>query len=134
MVPVEVSVTAIRGEYFQAILRDISKRKQGEALLAGEKRLLEMVAKGDSLSAILDAICRLVERIVQRMLVFDPSPGFEWQKALAWCRTEHSQTIRSSNRWLRNWTRRRFLRIGRLSCRASDRLRHRHGSALGTFS
>src|SRR6266545_6401330 len=51
IVPVEVSVTAIRGGYFQAILRDISKRKQGEALLAGEKRLLEMVAKGDSLSS-----------------------------------------------------------------------------------
>src|SRR5882724_5433243 len=63
MVPVEVSVTAIRGGYFQAILRDISKRKQGEALLAGEKRLLEMVAKGDSLSSILDAICRLVEEL-----------------------------------------------------------------------
>src|SRR6266576_6112269 len=63
MVPVEVSVTAIRGGYFQAILRDISKRKQGEALLAGEKRLLEMVAKGDALSAILDAICRLVEEL-----------------------------------------------------------------------
>src|SRR4029453_10072537 len=47
IVPVEVSVSAIRGGYFQAILRDISKRKQGEALLAGEKRLLEMVAKGD---------------------------------------------------------------------------------------
>src|SRR5437867_871807 len=63
IVPVEVSVTAIRGGYFQAILRDISKRKQGEALLAGEKRLLEMVAKGDALSAILDAICRLVEEL-----------------------------------------------------------------------
>src|SRR5881275_26697 len=63
VVPVEVSVTAIRGGYFQAILRDISKRKQGEALLAGEKRLLEMVAKGDALSAILDAICRLVEEL-----------------------------------------------------------------------
>jgi PAS domain S-box-containing protein len=63
IVPVEVSVTAIRGGYFQAILRDISKRKQGEALLAGEKRLLEMVAKGDSLSSILDAICRLVEEL-----------------------------------------------------------------------
>src|SRR5436190_14196637 len=63
IVPVEVSVTAIRGGYFQAILRDISKRKQGEALLAGEKRLLEMVANGDALSAILDAICRLVEEL-----------------------------------------------------------------------
>src|SRR5436190_284097 len=34
IVPVEVSVSAIRGGYFQAVLRDITKRKQGEALLA----------------------------------------------------------------------------------------------------
>ena len=46
IVPVEVSVTAIRGGYFQAILRDISQRKRSEALLAGEKRLLEMIATG----------------------------------------------------------------------------------------
>src|SRR5437762_10365872 len=37
IIPVEVSVTAIRGGYFQAILRDISERKRSEALLAGEK-------------------------------------------------------------------------------------------------
>jgi len=41
---------------------DIHDRKWAEALLAGEKRLLEMVAKGDSLQAVLDALCRLVER------------------------------------------------------------------------
>ncbi len=35
--------------------------QQGEALLAGENRLLEMVAKGESLPSILDGICRLVE-------------------------------------------------------------------------
>src|SRR5947208_6397474 len=46
IVPVEVSVSGIRGGYFQAILRDISERKQSEALLAGEKRLLEMIATG----------------------------------------------------------------------------------------
>jgi PAS domain S-box-containing protein len=40
---------------------DIDDRKWAEALLAGEKRLLEMVAKGHSLSLILDALCRLVE-------------------------------------------------------------------------
>ena len=85
MVPVEVSVTAIRGEYFQAILRDISKRKQGEALLAGEKRLLEMVAKGDSLSAILDAICRLVEELCSgclcSILLLDSSGKRLWHGA-----------------------------------------------------
>ena len=85
MVPVEVSVTAIRSEYFQAILRDISKRKQGEALLAGEKRLLEMVAKGDSLSAILDAICRLVEQLCSgclcSILLLDSSGKRLWHGA-----------------------------------------------------
>jgi len=85
MVPVEVSVTAIRGGYFQAILRDISKRKQGEALLAGEKRLLEMVAKGDSLSSILDAICRLVEELCSgclcSILLLDSSRKRLWHGA-----------------------------------------------------
>ena len=40
---------------------DIEDRKQAEALLAGEKRLLEMVARGNTLTSILDALCRLVE-------------------------------------------------------------------------
>jgi PAS domain S-box-containing protein len=43
------------------MLTDIEDRKQAEALLAGEKRILEMVAKGDSLPRILDSLCRLVE-------------------------------------------------------------------------
>jgi PAS domain S-box-containing protein len=42
-------------------LTDIEDRKRAEALLAGEKRVLEMVAKGDSLAQILDCLCRLVE-------------------------------------------------------------------------
>ncbi|PYK28034.1 MAG: hypothetical protein DME59_03290 [Verrucomicrobia bacterium] len=42
-------------------LTDIEDRKRAEALLAGEKRILEMVAKGDSLAQILDSLCRLVE-------------------------------------------------------------------------
>jgi PAS domain S-box-containing protein len=40
---------------------DIDDRKQAEALLAAEKRLLEMVASGCSLSEVLDALCRFVE-------------------------------------------------------------------------
>src|SRR5437879_2349177 len=39
----------------------IEELKRVEALLAGENRILEMVAKGESLSWILDGICRLVE-------------------------------------------------------------------------
>jgi PAS domain S-box-containing protein len=40
---------------------DVDDRKRVEALLAGEKRLLEMVAQGYSLPVVLDALCRLVE-------------------------------------------------------------------------
>src|SRR5712675_1902963 len=61
VIPVEVSLSALRGRYYQAIIRDISQRKRREALLAGENRILEMLAKGDSLADILDLLCRLVE-------------------------------------------------------------------------
>src|SRR5262249_5788284 len=43
------------------ILTDIDDRKRAEAMLSGEKRILEMMAKGDSLPQILDSLCRLVE-------------------------------------------------------------------------
>ena len=85
VVPVEVSLSAIRGGYFQAILRDIGERNRGEALLAGEKRLLEMVAKGDPLGDILDAICRLVEKLCSgslcSILLLDSSGKRLWQGA-----------------------------------------------------
>jgi PAS domain S-box-containing protein len=40
---------------------DVDDRKRAEALLAGEKRLLDMVAGGHSMSGILEALCRFVE-------------------------------------------------------------------------
>jgi PAS domain S-box-containing protein len=40
---------------------DIDDRKRAESLLSGEKRILEMVAKGDPLAQILESLCRLVE-------------------------------------------------------------------------
>jgi len=61
LIPVEVSLSALRGRHYQAIIRDISQRKRREGLLAGENRVLEMVAKGDSLSDILEILCLLVE-------------------------------------------------------------------------
>src|SRR5947199_3129008 len=61
VIPVEVSLSAMRGRYYQAIIRDISQRKRREALLAGENRILEMLAKGDSLADILDLLCLLLE-------------------------------------------------------------------------
>jgi PAS domain S-box-containing protein len=61
IVPVEVSVSGLRGGYFQAILRDISERKQAEALLAAEKQILEMIATGVALKQILNALCLFIE-------------------------------------------------------------------------
>jgi PAS domain S-box-containing protein len=43
---------------------DIEDRKRAETLLAGEKRLLEMVARRQSMSLILEALCQLVENTV----------------------------------------------------------------------
>jgi len=56
---------------------DIDDRKRAEALLAGEKRLLEMVAGGHSISGILEALCQLVESTVNgcrcSVVLVDPS-------------------------------------------------------------
>jgi PAS domain S-box-containing protein len=56
---------------------DIDDRKRAEALLAGEKRLLEMVASGQSMSEILEALCHLVENTVNgcycSVVLVDPS-------------------------------------------------------------
>jgi PAS domain S-box-containing protein len=43
------------------LLTDIDDRKRAEAQLAGEKRLLEMVAAGGPLKDVLTALCRFVE-------------------------------------------------------------------------
>jgi PAS domain S-box-containing protein len=40
---------------------DIDDQKRAEALLAGEKRLLQMVAEGALLTDVLEALCRIVE-------------------------------------------------------------------------
>ena len=77
VIPVEISLSALRGQHYQAIIRDISQRKWREALLAGENRVLEMVAKGDSLSDILDNLCLLVEGqssgVLASILLMDPN-------------------------------------------------------------
>src|SRR3984893_16938688 len=65
-----------RIEFVGAVM-DLTERKQDELLLAGEKRLLEMIATGESRTVILDALCRLVEELAGRapssLLVLDPN-------------------------------------------------------------
>jgi PAS domain S-box-containing protein len=43
--------------------RDAAERKWTESLLAGEKRLLEMIARGEPLKIILDCVCNVVEEV-----------------------------------------------------------------------
>jgi signal transduction histidine kinase len=68
-----------RGLEFIGAVMDVTERTQGEALLAGEKRLLEMIARNESRTVILDALCRLVEELASgsrsSILLFDPSAG-----------------------------------------------------------
>jgi len=56
-----------------------------QSLLAGEKRLLEMVAKGNPLPALLDALCRLVEELspdsLCSILLLDSNSGRLWNGA-----------------------------------------------------
>ena len=55
---------------------DVTDRKRAEMLLGGEKRLLEMIARGDSRARILDALCRFVEELassaLSSVLLLDP--------------------------------------------------------------
>jgi PAS domain S-box-containing protein len=54
---------------FVGAVTDITERKRAEGLLAGEKRLLEMVARGNALATILDGLCRLSEELLGGPLV-----------------------------------------------------------------
>ena len=67
------------------IYRDISERKRAELLLAGEKRLLEMVASGVPLLVVLDALCRFFEEIATdctcSVILVDPSGTYLLQGA-----------------------------------------------------
>jgi PAS domain S-box-containing protein len=47
---------------------DITDRKRAEVLLAGEKRLLEMIARGDARALILEGACLLVEELASGSL------------------------------------------------------------------
>ena len=50
------------------VCEDITEQKRAEDLLAGEKRILEMLARGNSLAHMLESLCRLVEEQTQDVL------------------------------------------------------------------
>ena len=59
--------------------RERLERRRDELLLAGEKRMLEMIARGEPLTHLLDALCRLVEELaggtLSSILLLDPNAG-----------------------------------------------------------
>jgi PAS domain S-box-containing protein len=56
---------------------DIEDRKRVEMLLGGEKRVFEMIARGESRALILDTLCRLIEELASgcfsSILLLDPN-------------------------------------------------------------
>jgi PAS domain S-box-containing protein len=78
--PVDVrgKVFAEGGRRFTvSLVRDISTRKQDEALLDGQKRILELIIKGQPLGDVLALLCRLIEDLAQgemlsSILLLDP--------------------------------------------------------------
>src|SRR6185295_9496626 len=54
---------------FVGAVMDVTEQKRAEAFVAGEKRLLEMIAKGSGLLSVLDALCRFGEEMSGNVLV-----------------------------------------------------------------
>ncbi|WP_397571602.1 PAS domain S-box protein [Schlesneria sp. T3-172] len=70
--PFEVSITRSTSEglpLFTAYLRDIRDRKRSEAVLRGQKRVLELLVQGAPLPDVLDALCEVMEGNAEDNLV-----------------------------------------------------------------
>jgi PAS domain S-box-containing protein len=78
-------------------ITDIEDRKRAEMLLTGERRLLEMVARGDSASLILDAVCRLFEDLssgsLSSILLLEPNANRLWHGAAPSLPTKYVEAI-----------------------------------------
>lgn len=64
----EMTITPVRDAsgkitHFVAIKQDITERKLSELMLAGEKRVLEKIARGEPLPDVLDALTRTAQEI-----------------------------------------------------------------------
>src|SRR5262249_55636979 len=61
---------------------DVDDRKSSESILAGEKRLLEMVAAGSPLDLVLATMCTVVEEILPEstcsLLLVEPDGTFRY--------------------------------------------------------
>jgi PAS domain S-box-containing protein len=72
--PIDDSAAPIRGadgatQGVVLIFRDVTEQKRSEAVLAGQKRVLELIVQGASLPDVLDALCEIIERQSQDKLI-----------------------------------------------------------------
>ena len=67
---VEISVNALPGDSgeLSALLRDVTARRQLEALLSGQNQVLAMIARGAALAQTLDKLLRILEAQSPEML------------------------------------------------------------------
>ena len=104
------------------LLADIAERKRAEALLDGEKRLLEMVASGGPLEDVLEAMCGIVDTVVGNsacsILLIDANGKFRHgagptlPEGLRWHGQWRSGRVRGWTVWHRGFTERTGDRSG----------------------
>jgi PAS domain S-box-containing protein len=80
-----------------AIVRDITRRKWAECFLAGEKRVLESIARRTPLPEVLGEICRFIEDlypgVLSSIMLLDPDGKRLWPAAAPSLRQEWVQAI-----------------------------------------
>lgn len=73
----QVAVSLQNARLFTAAQRELAERTRAEALLAGQRRILELIAQGQALPHILDALARFVEERADKalcsILLMDPN-------------------------------------------------------------
>jgi len=76
---------------------DIDDRKRAETLLAGEKRILEMIARGNHSAVILEALCHLVEEMISgsfcSILTLDEASQRLWHVAAPSLPKSYTQAV-----------------------------------------
>jgi PAS domain S-box-containing protein len=55
--------------FLVSLARDISERKQHEALLEGQKRILELIIQGEPLLHVLTVLCRTIEELANEEML-----------------------------------------------------------------
>jgi diguanylate cyclase (GGDEF)-like protein/PAS domain S-box-containing protein len=71
-----VRLPSSSGRLIRASITDITERKRGDAIAAGERRVFEKIAANAPLSSVLEAICEVIERAMAggccAINLFDP--------------------------------------------------------------